>query len=201
MGTTMRQPLTLVKGSHRASGLRKANLDHHADGRRVNHFLRIPPYPPTRPSPPPVFLPCDRFQRFSPAACFSRAPPRGPIVASSSLPTSQTAMASTNAWRRAKNAARTQRCPIAGHGISRRPLRTAGSIPTKLPARCRKPARIAVVRLAESTSPSPASAKLPSRLRRNTGKRRIPVRFLIGPKRGRNAAEGRNHRTLAAETA
>lgn len=31
MGTTMRQPLTPVKGSEGASGLRKANLDHHAE--------------------------------------------------------------------------------------------------------------------------------------------------------------------------
>lgn len=162
MEITMMQPLTRVKGSQRANGLRKANLDHHADGRRVNHFLPIPPILLRAAFPFSGAPLCDRLPRFSPAACFSRAPPRGPIVVSSSLPIRRTAMASTSAWPRAKNAARMPHNPTVIRAISRKPRPTDGSIRTKSPARCRRLPRIAVIRLAANTSPSPASARPPT---------------------------------------
>jgi hypothetical protein len=102
---------------------------------------------------------CDPFQRFWPACLFWLDRQRGPIAGCSSLQTSRTAMGSTSALPRAKGVAPMPPSPTVSRGISRRRLRTAGSIRTKSPARSRRRARIAAIRAAANTSPLPANAK------------------------------------------
>ncbi len=104
---------------------------------------------------------CDPFQRFWSACLFYPGRRRGPTAAFSSSPTSRMATGSTSASPRARSAAPMPPSPIVSRGISCRPRPIAGSIRTKSPARFRRNTKIAAVQAVASTSPLPASAKIP----------------------------------------
>lgn len=145
------------------SGLRKAGLGHQATGDpMVNHYLHFRPIVGGG-NPSFSGAACDPFQRSWPACLFWRGRQRGPTAEFSLLPTSPTATGSTSASPRARSAALMPPGPIVSRGILRRPLRTAGSIRTKSPARFRRKAQIAAVRAAANTSRSPASAESATR--------------------------------------
>ena len=155
------------------SGLRKAGLGHQATGDpMVNHYLHFRPIVGGG-NPSFSGAACDPYKRFWPACLFWRGRQRGPTAGFSLLPISLTATGSTNAWPRARSAAPMLPSPIVSRGILRRPLRTAGSIQTKSPARFRRKAQIAAIRAAANTSPSFASAESPAR--------RVPGRHSRAP--------------------
>ncbi len=104
-----------------------------------------------------IGAPCDFSRRYWPVDSSFLHLQRPPRRACSSSPTTPTPMASTSVWPGARSAARMRPAPIANHGILHRPPPFAASIPTKLPARCRKTAPIARMAGAMNTSPSPAS--------------------------------------------
>jgi hypothetical protein len=119
---------------------------------------------PARAIPSFIGAACDPFQRSWPVYPSSRdqrlGQRLGPTVVFSSSPTRPTAMASTSAWPRARNAAPTPPIPIASRGISPRLPPTAASTRMKSPARFPRPARAAAMPVAMNTSPLPASARL-----------------------------------------
>jgi hypothetical protein len=103
---------------------------------------------------------CDPHQRFWPVRSFSQRQRRPPRAASSLSPTRRTAMASTNAWPRAKNAAHMLRAPIASRGSSPRPRLTGVSTRTKSRGRFPSPpVSPATMPVAINTSPLPANAE------------------------------------------
>jgi hypothetical protein len=108
---------------------------------------------------------CDPHQHFWPVCSCSPPRLRGPIAASSSSPTRRTVTVSTNASPGAKNAARMPPGPIASRGISPRPRLTGASSQMRSRGRSLPRVRTAIMPVAASTSPLPASAEhLPGKI-------------------------------------
>ena len=130
----------------------------HPRSPEINHYLHFVTMV-GRHTPPSAVQRCDPFQRFWPACLFWPDRRRWPTAGFSSSPTSRTAMGSTSAWPGASAAALMPPSPIANRVVSRRPRPTAGSMPTKSPARSRRTTKIVAVRAAANTSPLPANAE------------------------------------------